>query len=289
MKCALCVLKLFIALRRVQTLAAALLVSAVIIGALGAAVPAMQAQQAVVAAPAGSPNAGPPPKAETPPPAESTAEILNRIANSGLPERGAHKAKVTIVFFDDMQCPYCAQIYSTLFNDLMKKYSDRVRVVIRPVANTSIHPWAKRAAIDAHCLAAQNSDAYWDFSDYVHANQIRFGADADVVLDKLAMEVAGRWALGTATLQSCLSTQSDTVLKESYSYLKPLNITAVPTLFIGREKLHGAVPSALVADSIERALHPGPAAPDSSPRDIQSTNTLGVASTDHKISKENPR
>ena len=34
-----------------------------------------------------------------------------------------------------------------------------------------IHPWAMHAAVDANCLAAQNSDAYWDFADYIHANQ----------------------------------------------------------------------------------------------------------------------
>lgn len=85
MKCESRFLKWFIALRSAQTLAAALLVAAIFIGALGVATPALQAQQAGNAAPTGSHNAAPPPKATTPPPAESTTEILNRIANSDLP------------------------------------------------------------------------------------------------------------------------------------------------------------------------------------------------------------
>lgn len=82
MKCESRFSKPFIAPRRAQNLAAALLVFAIFIGALGAAVPAMQAQQAVIAAPAGSPKAAPPPKAETPPLAESTTDILSQ--TSGL-------------------------------------------------------------------------------------------------------------------------------------------------------------------------------------------------------------
>lgn len=70
MTCESRLLRQVIALRRTQTFAAALLVPAIIIGALGAAVLAVQAQQAVLVAPAGFQNAAPPPKAETPPPAE---------------------------------------------------------------------------------------------------------------------------------------------------------------------------------------------------------------------------
>lgn len=85
MQCESRFLASFIALRRARTLAAALLVAAIFIGALGAAVPVMLAQQAGFAAPAGSRKAAPPPKAETPPPAESTTEILPHTANSALP------------------------------------------------------------------------------------------------------------------------------------------------------------------------------------------------------------
>lgn len=70
--------------RRTKRFAEALLVAAIIIGALGVTPPASQAQQAGNAAPVGPQSAAPPPKAITPPPAESAAEILNPICDSGL-------------------------------------------------------------------------------------------------------------------------------------------------------------------------------------------------------------
>ena len=81
----------------VGTPVATLLVFAVFIGALGAAVPALQAQQAVIAAPAGS-QAAPSPKAETPPPAESSAESAAHTANSALPGNQHLSVSITNAF-----------------------------------------------------------------------------------------------------------------------------------------------------------------------------------------------
>lgn len=254
MTCKLCVLKLFIALRRAQPLAAALLVSAVFIGALGAAVPAMQAQQAVVAAPAGSSNAVPPPKAETPPPAESTAEILNRIANSGLPERGAHDAKVTIVFFDDFQCPYSAQMYNTLFNDVMKAYGDRVKVIIEPVPNSTIHPWSKLASTQSICISNQSQDAYWDFLNYLHSNHAVIDKDSTNTLDKMVRDVAATHKIAFPSLETCLATGVEGDLAEAHRNSKKLEVLLIPTLFINSEKVERAVSAVEIRQHIEHAL-----------------------------------
>jgi protein-disulfide isomerase len=188
---------------------------------------------------------------------KTAAAVLATIANSGLPERGAHDAKVTIVFFDDLQCPYSAQMYKTLFDDVMKEYAERVKVVIRPLANSSIHPWAKRAAINASCLAAQSSQAYWDFVDYVHANQDKIGSDSDITLDRIARDISEERGLKGAALQVCLGAQSDEVVKESYVYVKSLHVTGVPTLFINAERIQSAVPAQKVRDVLRRLLEEG--------------------------------
>src|SRR5512141_1433644 len=89
------------------------------------------------------------------------AEVMNKIDLAGRPVRGNKDAKVTIVNYDDFQCPFCARMHETLTNDILKTYGDKVRVVYKDYPLTEIHPWAKRAAIDANCLAAQNQGAYW--------------------------------------------------------------------------------------------------------------------------------
>ncbi len=254
--------------------AAALLVPAIFIGALGV-IPVLQAQQAAPAAAADPHNAAPPPKTETPPLAESTikpaaepskettAEILARIANSGLPERGVHNAKVTIIFFDDMQCPYSGFMYFTLFDEVMKDYADRVRVVWKSFPLTKIHPWALRAAIDGECLAAQNKDAFWEFADAVHSKDAQISTDSTSLLDGLATEKAAKYGAEINVLNQCLAAQSDALVKNDIADAKALRVKGTPTLFVNGEKVYGSVSARKLRATID--MFSGTAAPSASP------------------------
>src|SRR5947209_7020885 len=99
------------------------------------------------------------------------AQVMSKIDTAGRPTRGARSAKVVVVNFDDFECPFCSRMHQTLFPELLKEYGDRVTFVYKDYPLVEIHPWATHAAVDANCLAAQNVDAYWDFADYIHANQ----------------------------------------------------------------------------------------------------------------------
>ena len=99
------------------------------------------------------------------------AETMSKIDTSGRPRRGAKASKVVVVNFDDLECPFCSRMHQGLFPEILKEYGDRVTFVYKDYPLVEIHPWATHAAVDANCLAAQNNDAYWDFADYIHANQ----------------------------------------------------------------------------------------------------------------------
>ena len=43
---------------------------------------------------------------------------------AGRPIRGNPAAKVTVVNFDDLECPYCAQMHHTLFPTTIERYKD---------------------------------------------------------------------------------------------------------------------------------------------------------------------
>ncbi len=76
------------------------------------------------------------------------------------------------------------------------------------------------AAVDANCLAAQNGDAYWDFADYIHANQHEVnnektpGARLEE-LDKLTMLQGQKHSLDVVKLQSCIKAQDESAVKAS--------------------------------------------------------------------------
>ncbi len=175
------------------------------------------------------------------------AEVMAKINLKGRPVRGNKDAKVTVVVYDDFECPYCSRMHQTL-NDVLKSYGDRIKLVYKDFPLIEIHPWAERAAIDSGCLAKQSADAYWDFADYVHANGRQIQGEkrpVDVQLaevDRITMEVGKRHSANAAALESCVKAQSKTDLKASMSEAASVGVEATPAVFIDGMKMDGAVP-----------------------------------------------
>ena len=189
------------------------------------------------------------------------ADVMNKIDVAGRPVRGANNAKVTIVNYDDFECPFCSRMHQTLFPEIFKAYGDRVRIIYKDYPLKEIHPWATHAAVNANCLAAQNNDAYWDFADYVHANQkeIGGGGGSDVKkqlanLDRLTLEQGQKHKVDLPKLQACVKAQKDDAVQASVREGNLVGVSATPTLFINGEKMDGAVPSSELRAMLDRAL-----------------------------------
>jgi protein-disulfide isomerase len=114
------------------------------------------------------------------------------------------------------------------------------------------------AAIDANCLGEQNGSAYWDFADYVHANQKaiagRSAQEAFNNLDNAAGDQATKYHLDTAKVQACVKKQDDTAVRASMAEGDKLGVDSTPTLFVNGEKLSGAIPEDQMRAVIDRAL-----------------------------------
>jgi len=186
-------------------------------------------------------------------------ETMSKITTQGRPVRGAKDSKVVVVNFDDFECPFCSRMHQTLFPQIFKEYGDRVTFVYKDFPLVEIHPWATHAAVDANCLAAQNNDAYWDFADYIHANQQEVnnektpGAKLEEV-DKLTMLQGQKHNLDVVKLQSCIKAQDESAVLASMKEAEGLGVEATPTLFIAGEKIDGAQPVGRVRAALDRAL-----------------------------------
>ena len=187
------------------------------------------------------------------------ADLMKKIDTTGRPTRGNKDAKVIAVNYDDFQCPYCSRMHEQLFPTLFKEYGDRVLFIYKDYPLTEIHTWATHAAVNANCLSAQNNDAYWDFADYVHANQKEVNAEKGnearfAVLDKITLVQGQKHNLDLAKLQSCIKAQKDDAVKSSMKEADGLGVSATPTLFINGEKVDGAVPVSDLRVVFDRAL-----------------------------------
>jgi protein-disulfide isomerase len=197
---------------------------------------------------------------------DPNAAIMKKIDVSGRPTRGNLNAKVTVVNYDDFECPFCSRMHATLFPGILKEYGDRVLFIYKDYPLEEIHPWAVHAAVDANCLAAQNGDAYWDYADYLHANQSaingekgRDGQNAE--LDKLAALQAQKHNLDAAKVQACVKAQNDKAVRASMHEGDSVGVDATPTMFVNGQKLDGAVPVDEVRAALDRALQDAGVAP----------------------------
>jgi protein-disulfide isomerase len=179
---------------------------------------------------------------------------------TGRPIRGNPDAKVTVINFDDLECPYCGRMHQTLFPATMDHYKDKVRFVYKDYPLIDIHPWAMRAAVDANCLAAQSSDAYWKYVDYLHSHgQEISGPDRDAAksfdaLNRIARDQARQANLDSGKLDACLAAQDESQVRASLSLTEKLKLQGAPALFINGERIDGALPQEQVWTVIDRAL-----------------------------------
>jgi protein-disulfide isomerase len=190
-----------------------------------------------------------------------TKDPADAIPVAGRPVRGNPAAKVTIINFDDLECPYCARMHEELFPATIEHYKDLVRFVYKDDPLSEIHPWAMHAAVDANCLAAQSSDVYWTYVDYLHAhgNEVT-GSDRDVqksfaALDRIAHQEATLGKLDEAILNACLAKQDETQIQASVKLAKDLGIDGTPAVYVNGESVNGgAVPQNELWMVIDRAV-----------------------------------
>lgn len=179
---------------------------------------------------------------------------------TGRPIRGNPAAKVTVVNFDDLECPYCARMHQELFPETMAHYGNQVRFIYKDDPLTELHPWAMHAAVDANCLAVQNGAVYWHYVDYLHSHGEEItGPDRNLeksfeALDRIARQEGTVGKLDTARLDACLAKQDETVVHKSQQEASALNIDGTPALFVNGERINGAVPRDQLWDVIDRAL-----------------------------------
>jgi protein-disulfide isomerase len=179
---------------------------------------------------------------------------------TGRPIRGNPDAKVTVVNFDDLECPYCARMHESLFPSTLEHYKDNVRFIYKDNPLTELHPWAMHAAVDANCLAAQSGDVYWMYVDYLHSHgQEITGADRNPAksfdaLNRIARQEATLAKLDLSKLDGCLAAQNEANVRASAAEALALKIEGAPAVFVDGERIDGAQPEELVWKAIDRAL-----------------------------------
>lgn len=86
-------------------------------------------------------------------------------------KRGKDDARITVIIYSDMDCPYCKTFHATVSN-MMPDYSDTVRWVFRHMPVDTLHPNAREKAETAECIGKiGGSEKFWAFLDIMYTQK----------------------------------------------------------------------------------------------------------------------
>lgn len=149
------------------------------------------------------------------------------------PFKGPSGAPVSIVKFEDFECPFCKTVQPTLAA-VLKKYDGKVRVVHKDLPLEQIHPQAQLAAEAARCAGEQGR--FWEYHDALYGNAPKFGAQE---LKTYAKNIG----LNAAPFDQCLASgKYKAAVQKDLSEGAQLGLTGTPTFFINGREISGALP-----------------------------------------------
>jgi protein-disulfide isomerase len=149
---------------------------------------------------------------------------------------GDEDAPITVIAFEDYQCPHCKSFSQNTLKEIQKKYIDtgKVRFVFRDFPAVHKHPDALMAAIAANC--AQDQGRYWDYHDILFENQQSLGKEH-------LLRYATILRLDENEFRTCLESKKyHNEIQEDIVDAQAVEVKGTPTFFINGFKLEGAHP-----------------------------------------------
>lgn len=179
-------------------------------------------------------------------------ESLAHVPTDG-PSFGPANAKITLVVFSDLECPYCREFARTIRESLPQKYPNDVRVIFKDFPIASLHPWAEAAAEAAHCIGDGRPEAFWQFHDWIFAHQQEISGSN---LREKTLTFAREHKLDEAKIATCLDTHATKAeVDSSLNEGRALEVQQTPTFFLNGRPVPGALPWASLDTLIQMELH----------------------------------
>ncbi|MBI4502762.1 MAG: DsbA family protein [Gemmatimonadetes bacterium] len=168
------------------------------------------------------------------------------VAVEGRPYRGRADAPVTVVEFTDYQCPFCARHFRETYRQLLSRYADTVRYVVRNFPIAALHPQAQKAAEAAEC--ADEQGAFWRYHDLLFERAPALDVES---LRAYAAEAG----LDRGRFDACLASgRKASIVAKDLADGVAYGLTATPTFFINGRRVVGAATLAEFEAQISAAL-----------------------------------
>ncbi len=101
--------------------------------------------------------------------------------------RGDKNAKVNIVTFSDIDCPFCSRFHETMLQ-ILKDYDGKINWTYRHFPLPTLHPEAQKKAEAAECVGEQGgNEKFWAFLDKLFADSTEKVADLPGIVSSLGL------------------------------------------------------------------------------------------------------
>lgn len=166
--------------------------------------------------------------------------------------RGSKDAKVVLIEYSDLQCPFCQRFHPTV-KQALDEYQGKVSWIYRHFPLDAIHPNARPAAIASECVSKLGGqDSFWAFVDKIFENQDTSLADLSSTASSVGVDKAG--------FDSCLNAkETEGVVDSQYQGGVTAGVNGTPSTFLVNDKgevwnVSGAVDYATLKAAIDKAL-----------------------------------
>ena len=181
---------------------------------------------------------------------------------------GNNNAKVTLIMYEDFQCPWCGRFVKESEKAIRDKYvkDGSVKLVYRdfPFLGSFIKPYVAandesiNAAEAARC--AEDQGQFWEYHDYLFTHQSQTGENIGNFSIANLESFAKTLGLNTATFNQCLTTNKYAqAVADSKTEGENAGVTGTPKGFIlvnGKvvDTIDGYLPLANITAKIDAAL-----------------------------------
>lgn len=187
---------------------------------------------------------------------ENTDTIdMSQIDLEGEPVLGQADAPVTMVVYEDFECPFCKRFEEGAVQQIKSNYVDSGQVKIvwkdRPLAQ--LHPWAEPAAAAMECVYREGGNStFWSVKEKVFANQNTVETSN---IESKIKSWASEEGVSESAVQSCIDNENpmEEVNADSTEG-QNLGASGTPTSFINGQKIVGAQPYSNFKSAIDSAL-----------------------------------
>ena len=148
---------------------------------------------------------------------------------------GNADAKIAVIEYSDVQCPYCGAFARDVFPDFEQQFIETGKVILafRHFPLEQLHPLAKGGASAIECAAQQNKA--WPMHDRLFADQRRLDG-------KAILATAGSLGPEDKRFASCMSsTKVSAKIAADIATGRVLGVTGTPTFFLGTRQPDGTV------------------------------------------------